>query len=83
MAKLRSQTFSGKVISRRVSRSSKSERVAILLETDEGDFILRRKGGNPFRDDVVETLLGRHIEAKGQVAGTTLIMDTWEEIEGP
>lgn len=77
------KTLSGHVVQRRVSAGSKSDRSAVLLETNEGDLILRRKGGNPFRDAVIDALVGQRIEAHGVLAGPgTFIIDHWETSGG-
>ena len=71
----------GTVARRLVAPGSKSEREAIVLETTGGEeLILRRQGGNPFRDPELERLVGRRIRADGTVHGQTLIMTGWEEL---
>ena len=42
--------YKGNVIQKRVSPGSKSDRVAVLLQTEDQELILRRKDGNPFKD---------------------------------
>ena len=74
------ETFKGRVASKVVSRGSKSERQAVLLETESGEYLLRRRGGNPFRDDVLQELVGHEIAAEGRVRGKTLFLDGWEEL---
>jgi len=70
----------GTVARRLVAPGSKSEREAVVLESEEGDLILRREGGNPFRDPELERLVGRRIRAQGRRHGQTLVMSEWEEI---
>ncbi len=81
MSDVRSKTVAGRVVRRRVSAGSKSEREAVVLETREGDYVLRRKGGNPFRDPDLEALVDHRIKARGHLAGSTLIMDSWKELD--
>ena len=71
--------YKGNVIQKRVSPGSKSDRVAVLLQTEDQELILRRKDGNPFKDKVLEGLVGKDIEATGVLAGQTLIIKEWEE----
>jgi hypothetical protein len=77
-----SATYAGSVVQKRVSEGSKSDRVAVLLKTRTRELILRRQGGNPFQDDVLQALVGKRIAATGLLAGNTLIVRAWEEEEG-
>ena len=73
--------FEGSVVRKPFASGTKSERVAIMLETSEGkDYVLRRQGGNAFRDDILEQLTGKKIRAEGTLAGYTLIMKDWSEL---
>jgi len=65
--------FVGRVTRGLVSKGSKSEREAVLLEMPTGRFVLRRKGGNAFSDSQLEELVGCEIEAEGTLVGQTLI----------
>ena len=51
-----------------------------MLETSEGEYVLRREGGNPFRDPELEQLVGKRIRAVGRERQHTLVMDHWEEL---
>lgn len=79
MGQSQSRVFAGSVIRRRISPGSKSDRVAILLKTEDQELILRRQDGNPFKDDVLEELVGKRISAHGVLSGSTLIMKGWKE----
>ncbi len=70
----------GRVIKKQVARGSKSERQAVLLSTDEGDFVLRREGGNAFKDEILDGLVGQNISCTGQVHGYTFIIKSWKEL---
>ncbi len=64
----------GKVIRRKIALGSKSEREAVLLSTPDGDFILRRMGGNPFQDPDLEQWVGQKVKGEGEVAaGSTFL----------
>ena len=69
----------GSVIKKRIAVGSKSEHEAVVLTTDEGEYVLRRKGGNPFFDEELEKLVGRRIMCEGDLAGYTFLMTGWTE----
>jgi hypothetical protein len=73
-------TREGTVAKRLVAPGSKSEREAVVLETSHGEYVLRREGGNPFRDPELEQLVGKRIRAVGRERQHTLVMDHWEEL---
>jgi hypothetical protein len=68
------------VVRRLVAAGSKSEREAVVLQTDQGDYILRRTGGNPFADPELDALVGKRISAEGRELGQTLVIDSWDEV---
>jgi hypothetical protein len=70
---------SGQVIRKLFAAGSKSERQAVMLQTQDGDYVLRIQGGNPFHDPRLEALVGKRIHARGALQGYTFIMDEWSE----
>ena len=70
----------GEVVRRLVAAGSKSERHAVVLETDHGHYILRRSGGNPFADPELDALVGKRVSAEGRELGETLVIDSWDEL---
>jgi hypothetical protein len=73
---------SGQVVKRSTAVGSKSERIAVWLETDAGSYLLRRTNGNPFADEKLESLVGKQISAAGDViGGKTFLMSSWSELE--
>ena len=78
MTKPRIHQCSGRVEQKRVSPGSKSDRAAVVLVTPKDEFVLRRQGGNPFRDEVLDELVGKRIRCKGMRSGQTLILTEWE-----
>lgn len=68
---------SGQVVKHLTAKGSKSERQATFLETEDGTYVLRRRGGNPFFDPVIEELVGRTIHCKGVLTEHSLIMSEW------
>ena len=72
--------YRGTVTSESFAAGSKSEHRAVKLVTDRGSYVLRRRGGNAFRDPALEKLVGKTIECDGQVSGNTLIIADWREV---
>jgi hypothetical protein len=70
--------YQGHVVRRRIAQGSKSEREALMIETPDGAFLLRRRAGNPFADPELETLVGKAISARGILHGNSLIIDDWQ-----
>jgi hypothetical protein len=77
------QKISGRVTRTRISPGSKSDHQGVVLRTISGEeFILRRAGGNAFRDETLDGLVGTTIIAKGIVVGQTFIMQDWTVTKG-
>jgi len=68
----------GQVIKHQTATGSKSERQAMFLATKDGTYVLRRRGGNPFFDPVLERLVGKTIHCKGILTEHTLIISSWD-----
>lgn len=75
------KSFLGKVIKRDFGKSSKSEHIAVLLMTENKEFKLRRVGGNPFHDEILEEMVGLDVECLGKAVGSTLFFETWFELD--
>ena len=73
----------GTVVMKPFAVGSKSERDVVMLVTDSGEYVLRRKGGNPFVDPQLVQLVGKEIQCTGVLHGYTLIMSDWSEVTGP
>jgi len=71
--------FKGTVIKKLFAHGSKSEHEAVCLVTDRGEFVLRRRGGNPFSDPELDKLEGKEISCEGELVGYTLIISAWSE----
>lgn len=65
--KIKEVSLSGKVIRKKISRGSKSERNAVILKTEDKEYVLRKLGGNPFHDASLELLVGKTITASGML----------------
>ena len=73
------QTREGMVVKRTFSAGSKSEHPAMYLQTDAGEaYVLRRSGGNPFSDPVLQQLEGKRIRATGAIADYLFIISSYE-----
>lgn len=67
----------GRVSKKVMYTGTKSEHEAITLTTKQGEFKLRRKGGNAFMDDTLINLEGKEIEGEGDFRGNQFIIETW------
>ena len=74
--------MSGRVIKEMLGKGSKSEHQAVMLDTGQARYVLRRQGGNPFREPELDKLVGKVIRGTGNITGYTFIMSEWSEIEG-
>jgi hypothetical protein len=70
--------FQGKVVHQRFAAGSKSDHPAVVLQTPEGAWKLRRVGGNPFHDPELDKLVGHEILAEGQLHQGQLILTQWQ-----
>lgn len=75
------ELFSGRVIKRPFGGTSRSRRAAVMLDTGQRTFVLRRRGGNPFQDPVLDALVGKKINCRAVRKGYTLHMHTWNAEE--
>jgi len=73
--------LSGRVIKEPFAQGSKSERAAVMLDTGESRYVLRREGGNPFADSILDQLVGQRIETDGNLTGYTFIMSKWKVLD--
>lgn len=73
--------FSGLVCKRPIGGGSKSARDAVCLLTNDGQYVLRRQGGNAFADAELEGLIGKHIRGVGFTRDYTLILTSWEILD--
>jgi hypothetical protein len=69
----------GQVVKKPFAVGSKSEHEAVMLVTAEGEYVLRRQGGNPFRDPTLDVLVGKSITCEGTLHGYTFTMSQWAE----
>lgn len=73
--------LTGTVVERVFGKGSKSERTAIYLETDDGDYHLRRRGGNPFFDPELKKLIGEKVKATGMGNHQLFVASAMKKLE--
>ena len=73
--------LTGKVIQKKFAEGSKSEHNAVYLETPGGTYQLRRLGGNPFSDPLLNKLIGKKINATGILKGMLFLAKNLAEIK--
>jgi len=69
----------GEVRKKQVAAGSKSERQAVVLRTQDAEYVLRIIGGNAFHDERLEALVGKRIRVEGELHGTTFLMRRWSD----
>ena len=67
----------GHVVKKLVYQGTKSEHEGIIISSAKGEWKLRRRGGNAFRDEILEGLEGKEIEGDGIIRGGQFILDQW------
>lgn len=74
-------TLTGSVIKKLIAEGSKSAREAVLLVVGAKEYILRQNGGNPYKDPVLDELVGKTMKCEGRILGHCFILTDWEESE--
>jgi hypothetical protein len=73
-----STQLQGRVERRLLGEGTKSEHAGIVLVTDAGEvWKLRRIGANPFRDPVLDGLVGTVMEIDGHAEGASFFFERW------
>jgi len=73
-------SIEGKAVRKMFAEHSKSEHLAIYIETSTHSYVLRLKGENPFNSEKLNKLVGKKIIATGLVKDYSFFADTIEEI---
>ena len=73
------QTWTGQLERRLLAAGSKSERQGLVLRLDGGQVLpVRRLGGNDFRDELLEPLLGQRLQVRArQLESGLLQIESW------
>lgn len=66
----------GTVVEGSFGQGSKSEHHAVYIDTGDKKYRLKRRGGNPFYDETLHSLVGKTISAEG------VLTDYFFEITG-
>lgn len=61
--------FAGTVVKKPWGVGSKSESNRVILVTKDKEYVLRRKGGNPFQDPELDKLVGNWYVFEGELIG--------------
>jgi hypothetical protein len=74
----------GVISVQRVARGSKSEQPAVVLQTPERSWVLRRVGGPPFGvDDELASWVGKTVDVTGYAgSGVFLLTELPTEVTG-
>jgi hypothetical protein len=54
---------------------SKSERIAVWIDTPQGRFVLRRKEGPTFGDAALDQYVGKRVTCNGFIVGYSLLAE--------
>ena len=73
----------GRVAEGPFARGSKSEQIAVFLETGAARYVLRRRDGPAYADATLLKLVGCNVECDGVVVSYVLIADRIQTISGP
>lgn len=65
------------------ARGSKSEHIAVFLETDAGRYVLRRRDGPAYADAALQRFVGCDVECDGVIVSYVLIADRIQTISDP
>lgn len=72
-----SEVREGLVQKKRLWSGTKSEHDGVVLVTEDGEYKLRRQGGNPFHDEALDPLVGQRIRCECLVREQQIIMTSW------
>lgn len=70
----------GKIFKKIVGKNSKTEYEGLWIKHKNNTWIVRRRGQNPFRDPVLEKLVGQTISAEGELVKNIFFINNWKEI---
>lgn len=72
----------GTVVEKPFGEGSKSEHAGIFLQTEDGDYQLRRLGGNPFADPELKKFIGKEVMATGRLAQSLFVANSIKKVSG-
>jgi hypothetical protein len=73
----------GQVTRRTINKGLSSERKGIMIQTENGEYQLRRKGINPSDDPILDGLVGENIQAAGDFHRSLpfIFLESWQTLE--
>lgn len=69
----------GKVVCKTFGKGSKSEHEAVYLETEQGEYVLRKAGSNPFENKELNKFVGKQVIATGVVKAYLFVVEEIRE----
>lgn len=70
----------GKVICKTFGKGSKSEHEAIYIETEQGEYVLRKAGSNSFENNELIEFVGKEVIATGVVKAYLFVVTEIREV---
>lgn len=73
--------LTGRLVLRTFGQRSKSEHLGVYFVTDQGDYLIRPAGANPFMNNPLMKLAGKTITAEGYIVDYVFLARSWKEGE--
>ncbi|CAL1517072.1 hypothetical protein [Chitinophaga sp. MM2321] len=74
-------TLTGRLVLRTFGKHSKSEHLGVFIVTDQGDYLIRPAGGNPFMNNPLAALAGKTITTEGYIVDYVFLAKSWQEAD--
>ncbi|NLR63529.1 hypothetical protein HGH92_04340 [Chitinophaga varians] len=71
--------LTGRLVLRTFGQRSKSEHLGVYLVTDQGDYLIRPAGANPFMDNPLMKMAGKTVTAEGYIVDYVFLARSWKE----
>ena len=71
----------GRIIRQTVSKNSKSEHKAVCIKSKDQTYLIRQRGKNAFNNPELEDLVGKAIEATGDLVGNVFFVRNYTVID--
>ena len=66
---------------KRVSKGSKSEHDSVCIRIEDKTYLLRERGKNAFNNPELKALVGKDIQASGEVVGNVFFVRNYTVID--
>ena len=70
----------GNIFRKTVSKGSKSEHSAVCIRIDEKTYQVRERGKNAFNNPELDSLVGKEIQASGDIVGNVFFVRNYTVI---